>query len=44
MIDLPKENGPARDTVELVSRLPGFSWLDLRDSLARKEIFFGRFK
>lgn len=41
--DYLEQNGPARDTIELVSRLPSFDWLVLRDLLAGKEIYFGRF-
>lgn len=37
------ENGPARDTIELVARLPGFNWIDLRDELIDKKIYYGRF-
>ncbi|MCY3413764.1 MAG: ATP-dependent helicase [Candidatus Heimdallarchaeota archaeon] len=41
--DYLKENGPVRDTIEFVSRLPGFNWVELRDLLAGEEIYYGRF-
>ncbi len=38
-----EENGPVRDTIEFVARLPSFDWIELRDLLAGKLIYFGRF-
>ena len=43
VIDYLRENGPARDPIELVSRLDQFDWRRLRALLTDRSIYFGRF-
>ena len=38
-----KENGPSRDPLEFLARLPSFRWRELRTHLLNREVYFGRF-
>ncbi|MHA2171575.1 MAG: hypothetical protein ACXAB7_16930 [Candidatus Kariarchaeaceae archaeon] len=42
-VDYLAENGPSRDLIELVARLPSFDWQELRKALLDREVYFGRF-
>ncbi len=41
--DYLRENGPSRDPIELIARLPAFSWFELRRCILNREVYFGRF-
>ncbi|MHA2252384.1 MAG: winged helix-turn-helix transcriptional regulator, partial [Candidatus Kariarchaeaceae archaeon] len=43
ILDFLKENGPCRDPIELVARLPSFEWPKLRNYLINRQVYFGRF-